>query len=92
MSTKMNEANWELALDVFRTCLPARGARAKNDRLFLKALHHSQHHLAGAAGTVRHMELCLETVRPARQSGRVRGLLRHAGRAERYGAPGADVR
>ena len=40
MSTKMNEADWELALDVFRACLPARGAKAKNDRLFLEALHH----------------------------------------------------
>ena len=40
MSTRMNEADWELALDVFRACLPARGAKAKNDRLFLEALHH----------------------------------------------------
>ena len=40
MSTKMNEADWELALDVFRACLPARGAKAKDDRLFLEALHH----------------------------------------------------
>ena len=36
MSTKMNEADWELALDVFRACLPARGAKAKDDRLFLE--------------------------------------------------------
>jgi len=35
MSTKMNEADWELALDVLRACLPARGAKAKDDRLFL---------------------------------------------------------
>ena len=40
MSTRMNEADWELALEVFRACLPARGAKAKNDRLFLEALHH----------------------------------------------------
>lgn len=40
MSTKMTEADWELALDVFRACLPARGAKARNDRLFLEALHH----------------------------------------------------
>ena len=40
MSTKMNDADWDLALDVFRACLPARGAKAKNDRLFLEALHH----------------------------------------------------
>ena len=36
----MNEADWVLALEVFRACLPARGAKAKDDRLFLEALHH----------------------------------------------------
>ena len=40
MSTRMNEADWELALDVFRACLPSRGAKAKDDRLFLEALHY----------------------------------------------------
>jgi transposase len=39
MSLKMNEADWEIALEVFRVCLPARGAKAKDDRLFLEALH-----------------------------------------------------
>ena len=39
MSTKMNEADWEIALEVFRACLPARGAKAKDDRRFLEALH-----------------------------------------------------
>ena len=39
MSTKMNEADWETALEVFRACLPARGAKAQDDRLFLEALH-----------------------------------------------------
>jgi len=40
MSTKMNERDWELALDVFRACLPRVGAKANNDRLFLEALHY----------------------------------------------------
>ena len=40
MSTKMNDADWELALEVFQACLPARGAKAKNDLLLLEALHH----------------------------------------------------
>jgi transposase len=40
MSTKMNERDWELALEVFRVCLPRVGAKAKNDRLFLEALHY----------------------------------------------------
>jgi transposase len=39
MSLKMNEVDWDLTLEVFRTCLPARGAKAKDDRLFLEALH-----------------------------------------------------
>ncbi len=39
MSTKMNETDWEIALEIFRACLPARGAKAKDDGLFLEALH-----------------------------------------------------
>jgi len=39
MSTKMNEADWEIALEVFRACLPSRGAKAKDDRRFLEGLH-----------------------------------------------------
>ena len=40
MSTKMNEADWDLALEAFRACLPRMGAKAKDDRLFLEALHY----------------------------------------------------
>ena len=40
MSTKMTERDWELALEVFRACLPRRGAKGRDDRLFLEALHH----------------------------------------------------
>ena len=40
MSTKMTEADWEVALEVFRLCLPRRGAKAKDVRLFLEALHY----------------------------------------------------
>jgi transposase len=40
MSAKMNEADWILALEAFRACLSARGAKAMDDRLFLEALHH----------------------------------------------------
>lgn len=39
MSLKMSEEDWPVALEVFRACLPARGAKAKDDRLFLEALH-----------------------------------------------------
>ncbi|MEM7529712.1 MAG: transposase [Pseudomonadota bacterium] len=40
MSTRMTEAGSDLALELFRACLPARGAKARDDRLFLEALHH----------------------------------------------------
>lgn len=40
MCTKMTEWDFELALEVFRACLPRVGAKAKNDRLFLEALHY----------------------------------------------------
>ena len=40
MCTKMTERDFELALEVFRACLPRVGAKAKNDRLFLEALHY----------------------------------------------------
>lgn len=40
MSTKMSEGDWKVALEVFRVCLPRRGAKAKNDALFLEALHY----------------------------------------------------
>ena len=39
MSLKMQEQDWAVALEVFRACLPARGAKARDDRLFLEALH-----------------------------------------------------
>ncbi len=39
MSTKMTERDWVLAVEVFRACLPVRGAKARDDRLFLEALH-----------------------------------------------------
>ncbi len=34
-----DRGDWDIALEVFRACLPARGAKARNDRLFLEALH-----------------------------------------------------
>lgn len=40
MSTKMQDEDWDLALEAFRFCLPRRGAKGKDDRLFLEALHY----------------------------------------------------
>lgn len=106
MSTKMSEAHWEQAVDVFRACLPARGAKAKNDRLFLEALHHFIVHkitlraLPERFGNWNTFWLRFDPLsgrrlcRPegARQGRCVRRLLRNSGRAERHGAPCADVR
>ena len=39
MSTKMTEEDWANALTVFRASLPRRGAKGRDDRLFLEALH-----------------------------------------------------
>ena len=44
MSTKMTDADWQVALEAFRACLPARGAKAWNDLLFLEALHYFSVH------------------------------------------------
>lgn len=40
MCTKMSKEDWTLALEVFCACLPRVGAKARNDRLFLEALHY----------------------------------------------------
>ena len=39
MSTRMSEEDWAHTLEVFRACLPRRGRKAVNDRLFLEAMH-----------------------------------------------------
>jgi transposase len=40
MSTKMSEADWAVAVEVFRACLPRGVAKGRDDRLFLEALHY----------------------------------------------------
>lgn len=44
MSTKMTEVNWANALEIFRASLPRRGAKGRDDRLFLEALHYFSVH------------------------------------------------
>jgi len=39
MSTRMNEEDWANTIEVFRACLPRRGRKAADDRLFLEAMH-----------------------------------------------------
>lgn len=40
MLTKMSDADWEVALTVFRAALPRRGDKGRDDRKFLEALHY----------------------------------------------------
>ncbi len=44
MSTQMTDQDWELAVRLFRQCLPRRGGKARDDRLFLEALHYFATH------------------------------------------------
>jgi transposase len=40
MSTKMSDDDLTNAVTVFRACLPRRGAKGRDDRLFLESLHY----------------------------------------------------
>jgi len=44
MSTQMTGAHWSVAIAAFRACLPARGAKARDDRVFLETLHYLTAH------------------------------------------------
>lgn len=44
MSTVMSEKDWDIVVSVFRSCLPRRGDKARDDRLFLEALHYFSVH------------------------------------------------
>ena len=39
MSTRMDEDDWAITLELFRACLPRRGRKAADDRRFLEAMH-----------------------------------------------------
>jgi transposase len=40
MLTRMTEEDWATVLELFRACRSRRGAKGRNDRLFLEALHY----------------------------------------------------
>ena len=44
MSTKMTDEDWANAVTAFRAALPRRGAKGRDDRLFLEALHYFSVH------------------------------------------------
>src|SRR5215213_4244582 len=39
MLTRMTEEDWATVLEVFRACRSRRGAKGRNDRIFLEAVH-----------------------------------------------------
>jgi hypothetical protein len=85
MSTTMTELDRQAAVAVFRASLPRRGAKGRNDRLFLEALHH---HLASAAEALRQMERRVEAVRAVEQGSRLRDVLRPSGLVQFIGTSG----
>lgn len=44
MSTKIAEKDWAIALKIFRASLPRRGAKGRDDRLFLETMHYLSRH------------------------------------------------
>src|SRR5215217_7488871 len=40
MLTRMTEEEWATVLELFRACRSRRGAKGRNDRIFLEALHY----------------------------------------------------
>lgn len=53
MSTKMVQADWTVALEVFRASLPRRGDKGRNDRLFLEAMPYFSAHNRRRRGSCR---------------------------------------
>jgi len=49
MLTRMTEEDWATVLEVFRACRSRRGAKGRNDRIFLEAVHYfCVHNITGA--------------------------------------------
>src|SRR4051794_860972 len=40
MLTRMTDEDWATVLEVFRACRSRRGAKGRNDRIFLEAVHY----------------------------------------------------
>jgi len=64
MSTKMTDADWANALEIFRACLLRRGCKAADDRLFLEAMHFFtvENVRWRAAGALRPLEFSVEAL------------------------------
>ena len=88
MSTTMTELDRQAAVAVFRASLPRRGAKGRNDRLFLEALHH---HLASAAEALRQMERRVEAVRAVEQGSRLQDVVDQLGLVQFIGTSGRQM-
>ena len=44
MLTRMTDQDWEIVVQVFQACRSRRGAKGRNDRIFLEALHYCAVH------------------------------------------------
>ena len=44
MSVRMEQRDWQIALEVFRACLPRRGDEGRKDRSFMEALRYFSVH------------------------------------------------
>ena len=95
MSTKMTDGDWEIALEVFRLCLPRRGAKAKDGRLFLEALRFfAVHNITWRAlpEQFEHWNTVWRRFHRLSRSGVFEDFFRDAGGFEQHGASGSDVR
>ncbi len=78
MLTGMTEDDWATVLRVFAASCSRRGAKGRNDRRFLEALHYfTVHNITwpSPARGFRQLELSLETLLALEPDGCVRGLL-----------------
>ena len=99
MLTRMTEEDWATVLEVFRACRSRRGAKGRNDRIFLEAVHYFCVHtitwraLPAACGNWNSMwKRFVEALLALEPSRGVRGLLRRPRGDEPDGPLGSDVR
>src|ERR687894_154189 len=94
MLTRMTDEDWATVLEVFRAARSRRGAKGRDDRTFLEAIHSFSVHtitwraLPAMFGKWNSVGKRCLTPEPG---GRVGGLLRGTRCPEPYGSPRADV-
>jgi hypothetical protein len=75
MLTRMTEEDWATVLEVFRACRSRRGAKGRNDRIVLEAVHDfwvhniTWHHVASRGITWHHLASLGAPCRPRAGTG-----------------------